>query len=61
MEEQILLGRNSQIHEMPETMWKQHLSKIPQHSQARLGFCQWRTWQPILSEVGIHLVAIEFI
>lgn len=38
MEEKILLGRNSQIHAMPETMWKQHLAQVPQHSQTRLGF-----------------------
>ena len=38
MEEQILLGRNSQIHEMPASMWRQHLAQVPQHSQTRLGF-----------------------
>jgi hypothetical protein len=38
MEEKILLGQNSQIHEAPAAMWKQHLAVLPQHSHTRLGF-----------------------
>jgi hypothetical protein len=38
MEEKILLGRDQNIVEIPETTWKQHLTQIPQHSQSRLNF-----------------------
>jgi len=38
MEEKVLLGRNGQILEFPQAVWKGHLDQIPQHSQARLGF-----------------------
>ena len=38
MEEKILLGRDQNILEIPETTWKQHLTQIPQHSQSRLNF-----------------------
>jgi len=38
MEEKVLLGRDQQILEIPQTMWKQHLTQIPQHSQTRLNF-----------------------
>jgi len=38
MEEKVLLGRNQQIIELPQAVWKQHLTQIPQHSQARLSF-----------------------
>jgi hypothetical protein len=38
MEDKILLGRGQQILEIPQTLWKQHLAQVPQHSQARLSF-----------------------
>jgi len=38
MEKKVLLGRDQQILEIPQTMWKQHLTQIPQHSQTRLNF-----------------------
>jgi hypothetical protein len=38
MEEKILLAQDRQIVEIPQAMWKQHLTQIPQHSQARLNF-----------------------
>lgn len=38
MEEKILLGRDQKILEIPQATWKQHLTQIPQHSQARLSF-----------------------
>ena len=38
MEEKILLGRDRQIVEISSAMWKQHLTQVPQHSQARLNF-----------------------
>jgi len=38
MEDKILLGRDQQILEIPQTMWKQHLAQAPQDSQARLSF-----------------------
>jgi hypothetical protein len=38
MEEKVLLGRDRQILEIPQTMWKQHLTQIPQHGQTRLNF-----------------------
>ena len=38
MKEKILLGRDRQIVEIPQALWKQHLTQIPQHSQARLNF-----------------------
>jgi len=34
----ILLGRDRQIHEIPQSTWKQHLAQAQQHSQARLSF-----------------------
>jgi hypothetical protein len=38
MDEKILLGRGQGIQEVPEATWKSHLTQIPQHSGARLGF-----------------------
>jgi hypothetical protein len=38
MEAKILLGRNEKIFEVPQATWQQHLTQIPQHSQARLRF-----------------------
>jgi hypothetical protein len=38
MEEKILLGRDQLILEIPQATWKQHLTQVPQHSQARLSF-----------------------
>jgi hypothetical protein len=38
MEENILLGRNGQILEFPQAVWKQHLDQIPEHSRDRLSF-----------------------
>ncbi len=38
MEEKILLGRDRQIVEISQAMWKQYLTQVPQHSQARLNF-----------------------
>ena len=37
-EEKILLGRDRQIIEISQYTWEQHLTQVPQHSQARLGF-----------------------
>jgi hypothetical protein len=38
MEEKILLGREQKILEIPQATCKQHLARIPQHSQSRLDF-----------------------
>ncbi len=38
MEEKILLGRGQEILESPQSVWKQGLTQIPQHSQSRLSF-----------------------
>jgi len=38
MEAKILLGRDQTILEVPQATWQQHLTQIPQHSQARLNF-----------------------
>jgi hypothetical protein len=38
MENKILLRQGQKILEIPETTWKQHLTQVPQHSQARLNF-----------------------
>ena len=38
MKEKILLGRGQEILEIPQTVWKEHLTQIPQHSQTRLSF-----------------------
>jgi len=38
MEEKILLGRERQILEIQQAVWKQHLTQIPEHSQSRLNF-----------------------
>ena len=38
MDTKILLGRDQKILEIPQATWKQHLTEIPQHSQARLNF-----------------------
>ena len=38
MSETILLGQGRQIAELPRKTWEEHLSQVPQHSQARLGF-----------------------
>ena len=34
----ILLGRDHTILEVPQVTWQQHLTDVPQHSQARLSF-----------------------
>ncbi len=36
----VLLGRGSQIREVPRAMWEEHVAQArnPEHSQARLGF-----------------------
>jgi len=38
MEKKILLGRDRQIVEIPLATWEQHLTQVPQNSQARLNF-----------------------
>jgi len=38
MTKNILLGRGSQILEVPRTEWEKHLADAPQHTQARLSF-----------------------
>ena len=38
MEDKVLLGHGPELLEMPQDTWKQHLTQIPQHSQARLSF-----------------------
>ena len=38
MDEKVLLGRGRQLIEFPESKWKEHLTRIPEHSQHRLGF-----------------------
>lgn len=38
MEGKILLGRDRQIVELPQSLWEQHLAQIPQHIQTRLNF-----------------------
>ncbi len=38
MEAKILLGRDQTILEVPQATWQQHLTQVPQHSQARLNF-----------------------
>jgi hypothetical protein len=38
MKEKILLGRGQEILEIPQTVWKERLTQIPQHSQTRLSF-----------------------
>lgn len=38
MSETLLLGQGRQIAELPRKTWEGHLSQVPQHSQARLGF-----------------------
>jgi hypothetical protein len=38
MEETILLGRGQEIIAIPQAMWKEHLTQIPEHSQSRLRF-----------------------
>ena len=38
MEDRILLGRGRQFLELPQAMWKKHLTQVPQHSQPRLNF-----------------------
>lgn len=37
-EKKILLGRDQQIVEISQSTWEQHLTQVPQHSQARLSF-----------------------
>ena len=34
----ILIGRGHQIIKVPRKEWEKHLSAVPQHSEARLGF-----------------------
>ncbi|UCH58272.1 MAG: hypothetical protein JSV61_08590 [Anaerolineales bacterium] len=38
MNEIVLLGRDRKVLEIPQAMWLQHLTEVPQHSQARLSF-----------------------
>jgi predicted transcriptional regulator len=38
MEDMIFLGRDGQLQTVPQTMWKQHLSQIPEHGPTRLSF-----------------------
>lgn len=38
MSETILMGQGRQITELPRKTWEGHLSKLPQHSESRLGF-----------------------
>ena len=38
MEENVLIGRDRKIIEIPLATWKQHLDQFAQHIQARLGF-----------------------
>jgi hypothetical protein len=38
MEDKVLLGRGGQILELPESLWKGHLTQVPQHSRDRLSF-----------------------
>lgn len=38
MTETILLGRGSQILEVPRAEWEKHLAEAPEHVQARLSF-----------------------
>jgi hypothetical protein len=38
LDTKILLGRDQKILEIPQATWKQHLTEIPKHSQARLNF-----------------------
>jgi len=38
MSETVLLGRGRQMLQIPRATWEQHLSQVPEHSQARLGF-----------------------
>jgi hypothetical protein len=38
MNTKVLLGRDQQIVEIPRSLWEQHLSQIPLHSQDRLNF-----------------------
>ncbi len=34
----VLVGRDKQIREIPQEMWKQHLAQVPEHSHSRLSF-----------------------
>jgi hypothetical protein len=38
MDETVLLGRDQQLHTVPQATWEQHLHQVPQHSQTRLSF-----------------------
>lgn len=38
MDKKVLLGRDQQIVEIPQSMWEKHLAQIPLHSHARLNF-----------------------
>ena len=38
MEAKILVGRDQKILDVPQATWQQHLTQVPQHSQARLNF-----------------------
>jgi hypothetical protein len=38
MSETVLLGQGDQITEIPRGVWEGYLSKVPEHSKARLGF-----------------------
>lgn len=38
MEAKVLLGRGKQIIEFPESKWKEHLTRIPEHGGDRLSF-----------------------
>jgi hypothetical protein len=38
MSERILLGRGREMLDLPRAMWEQHLTRVPEHTQATLGF-----------------------
>ena len=38
MRETVLLGRGTQITEIPRDMWEQHLIHVPEHTKTRLSF-----------------------
>jgi len=62
MEEKILLGRDQQMHEIEQAMWKQHLTQIPQHSQERLSFmtdAHHRVRYFVVSELVARMKPIE--
>jgi hypothetical protein len=62
MEEKILLGQGQQIKEVPQTIWKQHLDQIPEHSRAMLSFMTEAHRQVryfVVKEIAINQKPIE--